>query len=192
MLIFRPTRKPAKRLIYLALARDCELSRGKKVGVDFGCKSMKNRRLFKTQEYYGVDLERAALDKGLALYPDAKAVHAKIEDAELPPADFAICINVFGATNFGDSSSLDVVHRIIEGIAPGGVLLMTFKRKGSRYDISKYVDLLRASFREVDVMPITLTLSSSPLAWFKARRHLHNPTTADNPKRLYCRCVGKL
>ena len=102
MLIFRPTRKPAKRLIYLALTRDCELSRGKKVGVDFGCKSMKNRRLFKTQEYYGVDLERAALDKGLALYPDAKAVHAKIEDAELPPADFAICINVFGATNFGD------------------------------------------------------------------------------------------
>ncbi|HJX10490.1 MAG TPA: hypothetical protein VJ733_08305 [Candidatus Binatia bacterium] len=61
MLIFRPTKKPAKRLIYLALLRDSELSRGKKIGVDFGCKSMKNQRFFRTQDYYGVDLDRAAL-----------------------------------------------------------------------------------------------------------------------------------
>jgi hypothetical protein len=189
---FRPTKKPAKRLIYLALLRDSELSRGKKVGVDFGCKSMKNRRLFKTQEYYGVDLDRAALDKGLALYPDAKAIHATIEDAKVPPADFALCINVFGATNFEKSSSLEVVQRLIECIAPDGVLLMTFKRKGERYDIPQHIALLRAAFREVDVMPIALALSQSRLAWLSARRQLNNPTTAENPKRLYCRCVGKL
>ena len=144
-----------------AVTRDSELSRGKKVGVDFGCKSMKNRRLFKTQEYYGVDLDRVALDKGLALYPDAKAIHARIEEAEVPPADFAVCINVFGATNFGNSSSVDVVRRIIDCIAPGGVLLMTFKNKGRRYDFPEHLSLLRAAFREVDVMPITLGLSTA-------------------------------
>ena len=31
--------------------------------------------MFKTQEHYGVDLDIEALERGLALYPNAKAVH---------------------------------------------------------------------------------------------------------------------
>lgn len=191
MLRFRPTRKPAKRLIYLALMRDSKLSRGKKIGVDFGCKAMKNRPVFKTQEYYGVDLDREALDKGLARHPDAKAIHAKIEEADVPPADFALCINVFGATNFQNSNSVDVVQSIIDHMAPDGVLLMTLKKKNDLYDLHEHLDLLRAAFRKVDVMPISLGLSLSRLAWLKALYHLYKPAAVGDTKRLYCRCVGK-
>lgn len=187
----RPTSKPGKRLMYLALRRDAKLSRGRKVGVDFGCKMMWNRPLFETQEYYGVDLDRDALDKGLARFPEAKAIHARIEEVEVPPADFALCINSFGATNFGNTDPSDYVQNIIDCMAPGGVLLMTLKNKHKLYDLREHINTLRAAFREVDEFPIALDDSPNYLAWLKARYHFHMAPKVEDPKRYYCRCIGK-
>ena len=174
------------------MLRDSRLSRGKKVGVDFGCKAMENRRFFMTKEYYGVDLDRQALNRGLALYPEAHAVHAKIEDADIPAADFAVCINVFGATNFSNSNSMEVVRRIVAHIAPGGVLLITLKRKNRLYDLDEHLQLLREAFRRVDAIPITLDLFPSTMAWLMVFYHfVKPPKDVENPKRLYCRCIGK-
>jgi hypothetical protein len=88
---------PGKQAIYILLARDSRLSDGKTVGVDFGCGAMLNRRISRTAEYWGVDADKPTLEKGMRRNPEARGVLSKIEDANVPPADFAICINVFSA-----------------------------------------------------------------------------------------------
>lgn len=48
----------------------------------------------------------------------------------------------------------------------------TFKNKGRRFDLAEHLDFLHDAFREVDVLPITLGLAQSHLAWLKAKYHL--------------------
>ncbi len=173
--------------------RDSKLSRGCQVGVDFGCKGMKNRRLFKTKEYYGVDIDRSALDEGLARYPDAKAVHARIEQADTPLADFALCIHVFATMNFVDSDSMEVVRALVSKIAPDGTLLMSLKnnRKNVLYDLPAHVALLREAFHQVDVMSLDIDNTRSRFAYLKAKYHLYRRPKVIDPMRIYCRCVGR-
>ena len=47
-------------------------------------------------------------------------------------------------------------------------------------------------FVEFDAIPITLDLFPSTMAWLKVFYHfVKPPKDVDNPKRLYCRCIGK-
>jgi SAM-dependent methyltransferase len=196
-MLYRLSKKPGKQLLYLLLLRDKHLSRGKKIGVDFGCKAFKNYPIFETQEYYGVDLDADALARGKATFPKGRAVHARIEHAQVPPADFALCVNVFHATNSKDWEPRPVLEKIISGVAPGGVLLINFQHKG---DPEELVSLLRRSFQKVEIFrhgfkrpagrwPVLILKITSAVRALAAIYLKREPARWT---RIYCRCIGRL
>ena len=200
---------PGKQAIYILLARDSRLSEGKTVGVDFGCGAMLNRRIFRTAEYWGVDADKPTLEKGMRRHPEARGVLSKIEDADVPPADFAICINVFFGTNFEKATDeVVVLDSIIRKISPGGTLLVTFAPKRAWRDM---IDKLAGAFSHVTQIGLDLpNRPQTPLAPLIAVRHLRNtsnpqdwppakhsdrdrvPAKLPEWRRIYCRCEGKV
>jgi SAM-dependent methyltransferase len=190
-MLYRTTDKPTKQLIYFALLRDGWMFRGRKIGLDLGCKAMMNYPIFRTQEYYGIDLDADALERGRATFPKAKAIHSRIEDADLPPADFAVCANVFHATNSKDWKPAAVLTRIVDAIAPGGILLINLQPKKEEFD--EMVDLLESRFEQVDMVPVDLPIGRQP--WSKTRAAYHLFLKPKPPRerwtRAYFRCVGR-
>jgi hypothetical protein len=173
---------PGKQAIYILLTRDGRLSEGKAVGVDFGCGAMLNRPVFRTAEYWGVDLDKPTLEKGMRRYPEAQGILSKIEDADIPPADFAICINVFFGTNFEKAADeVAVLDSIIRKMSPGGTLLVTFAPKRRWRDM---IEKLLSSFSQVTQIGLDLPNSPmTPLAPFIAARHLRK---YEQPAGLAC------
>lgn len=183
--------KPGKQLLYMYLQRDSRLSEGRRIGVDFGCQRMYNYQIFQTAEYYGVDLDENALVEGVKSHPKAKAIHSRIEDADVPPADFAACINVFYGSNFEDSDEVAVLESIISKIAPGGILLITLVPK--KGDIDNLMDTLNRSFEVVDEFPHDLPNHPyTLLAPVVASWHMLRNRQPDQIRKLYCRCVNRL
>lgn len=186
----RSTDMPGKQLIYMRLHRDAPLSEGKPVGVDFGCNIMNNYPFVRTAEYYGVELDAEALKKGLARYPTAHAVHSKIELAEVPAADFAICIHVFDAHNFDDSDPVQTLEAILSKMKPGGTLIITLRNNSSA---PKLLAMLRSAFQQVDEFPHGLANTPKTLlAPMIAAWHFHTSSTPRQVKEIYCRCQGRL
>jgi hypothetical protein len=184
--------RPDKQAMYFLLARDGLLSKGKAVGVDFGCGAMLNRRIFRTKEYWGVDLDEPTLRKGLRRFPKAKASLSKIEEANVPPADFAICTNVFAGTNFGKEGArynMMVLEKIIDRVAENGTLIVTFNPKKNGPEL---IDRLRERFGCVTEIGINLPRRRTPLAPFIAIGYLRRSETVAKPTRLYVRCERKL
>lgn len=191
----RLSSKASKQLVYFLLMRDRLLSYNLAVGVDFGCKAMKNRPVFLTKSYYGVDLDADALAKGVETYPDANSVHATIETADVPPADFAICVNVIGGTNFKNSTAQDVLRSMVDKIAPGGTLLVTVKQKNNRPGyLEECREVLKGSFERVDETPIPFGIKrrGKRQAFVRALRYLIFGTSEARADRMYCRCKGRL
>ncbi len=75
--------RPSKNFIFPVLQK--ELSKIKSgVGLDAASAGMKNRHMFKTDVYIGLDIDRASLEIGLKKYPDSKTLglHADIANLD--------------------------------------------------------------------------------------------------------------
>jgi hypothetical protein len=177
----------------MLLAKDSPLSEGKAVGVDFGCGAMPNRGIFRTEQYWGVELDPPTLQKGMKRYPEAHGVLSRIEDSVVPPADFALCVSVFAGTNFekfGPHYDLKVLNAIVDRVAPGGTLIITFNPKKIGAEL---LGRLRSGFKSVTEIGIDLpSKPHSILAPIVAYNYLRKGAKSEKPQRVYVRCEGKL
>lgn len=154
---------------------------------------MPNRRVFRTQQYWGVELDQPTLQKGMKRYPEARGVLSRIEDSVVPPADFALCISVFAGTNFekfGPHYDMKVLNAIVDRVAPGGILIVTFNPKKIGAEL---LGRLHAGFKSVTEIGIDLpSKPHSVLAPIVAYNYLRKGAPSTKPQRVYVRCEGKL
>lgn len=145
---WRVSKRPAKQLLYMWLARDMKRLSGD-VGLDAGCGDMANRRYFRTKRYIGVDADAARLQAALDQIVDGnvEGVVARIEDLNDDyRADVVVCVQLAGV-KFNDPAKIPlIVDRLIELTKPGGSLILTVTEKGSAGGIERTV---RNAFRRV-------------------------------------------
>ncbi len=151
---------------------------------------MKNYPLFQTDAYFGVDHDAVALDRGLERFPQARAVLSRIEEADIPPADFAMCINVFYGSGFDGSDPVEVLQAIIDRMKRGGTLLISLQSKNG---VDALLARLNGSFWQTDIF--ANRLPNRPRSLFalpRAAYRLYVRTYVTDAVWYYCRCLGRL
>ncbi|MFH0804159.1 MAG: methyltransferase domain-containing protein [Candidatus Zambryskibacteria bacterium] len=74
--------RPSKNFIFPVLQKELSKIKGK-IGLDAASAGMKNRHMFKTDMYIGLDIDRASLKIGLKKYPDSKTIGLHADVANL-------------------------------------------------------------------------------------------------------------
>jgi SAM-dependent methyltransferase len=163
-------------------------------GLDLGCGTMKNRLLFRTRTYTGVDLDSARIAEGLRLYPEARGKVGRIEDTDLD-ADYVLCLQTICTNKYFDvENTLPVVETMVASTRPGGVLIFNV---GKHCREEEAIDaFLLASFATVEkkvygnlARPLPVLLSG-----FLGRLMNRFPALRTNSRRrevYYC-CRGRL
>ena len=84
---------------------------------------MKNRPMFRTNRYVGIDINGDSLVAGRRNYPDALPMVADISNLSIKSCDFALCVQVLLRHNPANAAT--IVVRLTNLINPGGSLIFT-------------------------------------------------------------------
>ena len=138
-----------KTLLYIWLKKDLKNLKGS-LGVDLGGGKMQNRKLFATNQYVCVDVNKSELDLGLAQNPDAIAECSRMQDFmknnQLEKADFLLCVQTMGAnSSFEHDETYEVVKQMYNFLKPKGNMIFNVgstdtNLKQSRKQIFKFLD----------------------------------------------------
>ncbi len=118
-----PPARPSKRFLFALLERDLAVITGG-TGVDAASASMKNRPLFQTDRYVGVDISPTELEAGLAHHPDATGIVANLETQGLPEGFARVCVSTNTLAHLEPASRLRAARVLTEALEPGGSLLL--------------------------------------------------------------------
>ena len=105
----------------------------------------RNKRLFQTSRYVGIDVDKDRLAAAQLRHPDAKVINAPIEDVGDLKGDMVLCVQVMHNRFFRVENTLAVVNALVQMVRPNGALIFNFGRPSFPYE--RQVDgLLAAAF----------------------------------------------
>ncbi len=96
------------------------------VGIDAACAGLKNRHMFKTTSYYGVDINLDFIKNGLAKYPDSSTFGILADMAKLEPipegsVDLVVSSNTLYA--IPDAQRIEAIQHLCRITKPTGKLI---------------------------------------------------------------------
>lgn len=118
--------RPSKIFLFDLLEKELAGLRGA-VGIDAASANFKNRGLFKTDKYYGVDIDLAALHQGVAKFADGATfgIHADLRDLRKLPESAAAAVvstnTLHQLTGFDRTKAVAELTRLV---APSGTLIL--------------------------------------------------------------------
>ena len=141
--------RPSKHLLYQHLARDLRnISCG--VGLDAASADMKNRAMFHTATYVGIDFDLNALKRGLLRYDaDAIALHADLTTFELPPFSVDVCVSTNTFEHLDTAGQMAALTLMVAALKSNGVLLLSKHRDA---DLPPMIAYLRAHFESIEIV----------------------------------------
>jgi hypothetical protein len=107
--------RPSKNFIFPVLQKELSKIKGK-IGLDAASAGMKNRHMFKTNMYIGLDIDRTSLEIGLKKYPDSKTFGLYTDIANLD-AVTKNSVDIVVSTNTLDYLPLQKRLRAIAGLS---------------------------------------------------------------------------
>jgi SAM-dependent methyltransferase len=150
-----PPARPSKRVLFALLEGDLAAITGG-TGVDAASANMKNRPLFRTDRYVGVDLSTAELEAGLSLHPGATGIVADLSAQELPSGFARVCVSTNTFYYLSPAGRLHASQTLTRALEPGGTLLIHAPRADGYQHLLTW---LQGAFERVDVVRTRNVLS---------------------------------
>ncbi|KKW23531.1 MAG: hypothetical protein UY65_C0001G0023 [Parcubacteria group bacterium GW2011_GWA2_51_12] len=184
--------RPSKSFLYDRLESELKTLRGK-VGIDAASADFKNRRMFKTDYYFGIDLDLSALGKGILKYNDERAVgiHADITNLRLMPTG---CADAVVSTNTIYSIPADLQAKALGELcritSPGGRLIIETSLDSN---FPELLGVIKKYFLNVRVKYYRNPISRFYEWLFEKHGYLGNhPIAGRRPFRLFAWLVSRL
>lgn len=158
--------RPSKTFLFNYLEK--KLSRlNLAIGLDAACADFKNRRLFKTDKYFGLDINSSALKKGLRIYNSANTfgILCDLEKLDLLPAD---SVDVIVSTNtlyfLPMEKRIKAIQHLFRLTAPSGYL---FCQLPVDEELGEVLEILEKKFKNVKKVYFRNPLSRAYESIFK-------------------------
>lgn len=163
------------------------------VGIDAGSANFKNRRFFKTDKYFGLDIDEQALKNGLEKYPNdnTNAILADLAHLEKLPSN---SVDLIVSSNTLYALSVDLRLKAIENLAlilaPNGQL---FCELVLDKDFPKALKIIKSRFNHVKVVYYKNIFSRAYEGIFEKDGYLgSHPIAGLKPFRLLAWIVSRL
>lgn len=147
----RESRRPSKQVLWYWVADAMRDSKGFHRGLDIACGYMKNKPLFQTEEYFGIDASEERIRTGFQT-TGGKGLVCKIED--MPASirgDFVVCLETIGVNEFFDErNAAFAFEKCVQATNSGGSLLVNVgSRARGQFDAIR--NIARESFADVTI-----------------------------------------
>jgi len=143
----RVSLRPSKITLFEQLESDLAGMDGE-VGVDAASAAFKSYPYFRTRSYYGVDIDKSALQQGLHDHPEGIALLADVTDLDLPSGSVDVCVSTNTLNWFGHDKRLQALAELTRIVAPHGWLVLELDCDRL---LPEALVLLRARFEVVEV-----------------------------------------
>jgi SAM-dependent methyltransferase len=144
--------RPSKTALFQKLETDLntvEQACPNGLGVDAASANFKNKKLFGSLKYVGVDIDEDALRRGRQQFPESYGLLIDLGQAELPIqlADVVVSTNTIEALPLGKARA-HFLEQIIRTTKTGGTLLLSIHAK----DLSESLyHLVQSSFQHIEI-----------------------------------------
>ncbi|MFH1890115.1 MAG: class I SAM-dependent methyltransferase [Candidatus Kuenenbacteria bacterium] len=185
--------RPSKSFLFDYLESRLKKIKGK-VGLDAGSANFKNRRMFKTKKYFGLDINLDSLKNGIKKYndyPNTYGIHADLSDlAQLPSNSVDIVVSTNTLYALPEEQKIRAVKHLCRLTAPTGQLICEFTI--SR-DLNKIKNMLNESFKEVKIIYYKNIFSQAYEWIFERHGYLgSHPIAGLRPFRLLAWLISRL
>lgn len=118
--------RPSKTFFFNFLKKEIQTVRDG-IGLDAACAGMKNRHMFKTASYFGVDINLELIKNGLSKYQDSSTFGIFADMSRLDPipegsVDLVVSSNTLYTIT--DAQRLEAIQHLIRITAPTGKLIL--------------------------------------------------------------------
>jgi SAM-dependent methyltransferase len=164
----RVARRPSKFALWRMLEADLRDATGA-VGLDAACAAFKTYPLFRTDRYYGVDVDRAAIEEGRRTHPEAVGVLGDLVSLDLPRRSVDVCVSTNTLHWMYPEDRREVERRLVDLVRPDGTLIVECERNDMLAGLLAHV---HAEFDDVDVRYFGSWMARKYEAWLKDRSAL--------------------
>ena len=142
-----PPARPSKVALFRMLWSDLkQIESG--TGLDAASADMSNRKMFRTEQYVGIDRERDLLEEGIARYPDTIGIVADLASVRLPRDSASVCVSTNTMSHLDEKMRTRTTKALAESVAPDGVLIIHYPIER---DLDAHLIALRDQFEVVNV-----------------------------------------
>lgn len=163
------------------------------IGIDAGSASMKNRRMFKTDVYYGIDINLVSLQKGLKIYNSENTFGILADLTNLKPlslnsADVVVSTNTLYCLPI--EKRIDAIKNLCGLTSPKGKLMCQLPNDAH---LKKIMDIFYNNFRKVKIIYFR-NFFSSFYEWVFAKKGFlgSHPIAGLRPLRLLAWLISRL
>lgn len=161
--------RPSKTYFHRLFEADMASQRGE-WGVDIACANWKNRRLFQTRHYLGVDIRHASVSKGRdAMGGDGYGVVSDILAPGLMQKTFDLVVCTHTLSHLAPNLRLNAVNSLIELLRPNGCLIFNVPCEDKKYQ-QQLLKSLNELFMSVDAVRYRNIVSQ----WYENRHSSTN------------------
>lgn len=139
------------------------------VGVDAASAAFKTYALFRTQRYYGIDIDLRALEIGRIEHPEAIGIVGDIAELELPSCSADVVVSTNTLHWLEPDQRRAAERRLIDLVKPDGVLVIECEKNEL---LAGTLEHIRQEYADVDVRYFGVWLSRKYEDWLGARAAL--------------------
>jgi len=188
---------PQKQLCFTWLSKILSKSDKFETTLDVACGNLNNYPFIKSPNYIGVDMNKASLDYGERVYPDARTELLHIEeldDAGLK-GDLVLCTQTIGVNSyFNSDNTMPNIKTLVAAVNPKGTLVFDIGSQSIEYAdeierllFDKFDDVEAKSFGSYDIS--TNMIFSIVIAAFM--QFIPNMRISQNADRCFYVCENK-
>lgn len=162
------------------------------IGLDAGSASMKNRRMFRTGIYYGLDINLSALQSGLKHNTENTfGILGDLNDLELlPDNSFDVIVSTNTLYALPPEKRGAAIKRLCALTAPSGKF---FCELNIDKDLNKSINIVKANFKTVKVIYYSNAISRAYEFIFEKNGYLGtHPIAGARPFRLIAWLISRL
>lgn len=184
--------RPSKTFLFDVLEKKLKTARGS-VGIDAGSGDFKNHKMFKTDYYYGLDIDFVALQKGLEKFSGEKTLGflADLTVLDKLPndiADVVVCTNTLYAIPY--ELRLKAVTNLCGLVKNNGSIMLEFLIDES---LDSVLNIIKKKFSKCQVLFYRNPISRFYEGIFEKNGYLgSHPVASKKPFRILSWCLSRI
>jgi hypothetical protein len=188
------TLRPSKSFLFDLLENQLGKARGQ-IGLDAASADFKNRFMFQTSKYYGLDNRLEAIKKGIKKNTDRNcfgiwADMTKLDALPGGSVDALVCTNAFVNFSKDYEVAVNVTRQLSRITAPQGVFMCQLELD-SQFD--NIIDVIKSEFKDVKIYYYRNIISLMYEKIFEKNTHLSNHKIAGSkPFRLFAWLLSRM
>lgn len=184
--------RPSKSFLFDVLESKLKKLTGE-VGLDAGSNNFKNRRMFKTTKYYGLDINLARLKEGLQKHTEKNTygIWADLSNLDkLPASSIEVVVSTNTLYALPIAKRLKAIQNLSRLTAPHGYFLCDILLDD---DFKKATDKLYTNFKQIKIIYYKNIISQMYEKIFERDGYLgSHPLAGSKPFRLFAWLISRL